>query len=166
VPFPDNILDDDEEVVLDLRPHWRRVAIPAVLVPVVVGVASYLWFVVPHGGARRPLRIAILVVALVVLLWWSLRPWLRWLTTRYVLTTRRVVMRTGVLSRNGRDIPLSRVNDVSFQHTVAERLFRSGTLTIESAGERGQVVLADVPRVESVQRRLYQLVEDETQRVR
>jgi uncharacterized membrane protein YdbT with pleckstrin-like domain len=140
--------------------------IPVVLVPVVVGIASYLWFVVPDGAVRRPLRIAILVVALVVLLWWSLRPWLRWLTTRYVMTTRRVLLRTGVLARNGRDVPLARVNDVSFQHTLGERLFGSGTLTVESAGERGQVVLADVPRVESVQRRLYRLVEDENQRLR
>jgi uncharacterized membrane protein YdbT with pleckstrin-like domain len=166
VPFPDNILDDDEAVVLDLRPHWRRIAMPVVLVPIVVGLASYLWFVVPHGSTRKPLRIAVLVVAVLVLLWWSLRPWLRWMTTRYVMTDRRVVVRTGVLSRNGRDVPLSRVNDVSFQHTVIERLFGSGTLVVESAGERGQVVLGDVPHVESVQRTLYQLVEDETQRIR
>ena len=164
--FPDNILDEDEQIELDMRPHWRRVAVPVVLVPVVIGLASYLWFVVPSGAARKPLRIAILVVAVVVLLWWSMRPWLRWLTTRYVVTTRRVVMRIGVLARNGRDIPLTRVNDVSFQHTVTERMFGSGTLTIESAGERGQVTLADVPHVESVQRVLYRLVEDEAQRLR
>jgi uncharacterized membrane protein YdbT with pleckstrin-like domain len=166
MPFPDNILDQDEEIVLNLRPHWRRVVVPVVVIPIVVGLASYLWFVVPSGSSRNPLRIAILVVALAVLLWWSLRPWLRWLTTRYVLTTRRVVMRTGVIARNGRDVPLTRVNDVSFSHTVVERMFRSGTLVIESAGDRGQVVLVDVPHVESVQRELYALVEDETQRLR
>lgn len=166
MPFPDSILDDDERVVRNLRPHWRRVALPVVLVPVIVGVGSYLWFVVPHGVVHKPLRIAILVVALLALLWFSLRPWLRWLTTRYVVTTRRVVVRTGVLSRNGRDVPMTRINDVSFQHTLLERLFGSGTLVVESAGERGQVILADVPRVESVQRTLYQLVEDESQRLR
>lgn len=166
MPFPDNILDVDEEIVLDLRPHWRRVAGPVVLVPVVVGLASYLWFLVPADSVQQALRLAILVLALAVLLWWSLRPWLRWLTTRYVLTTRRVVTRTGVVARHGRDVPLTRVNDVSFSHTAVERMFRSGTLVIESAGDRGQVVLADVPHVEWVQRELYSLVEDETQRLR
>jgi uncharacterized membrane protein YdbT with pleckstrin-like domain len=166
MPFPDNILDDDEEIVLDLRPHWRRVVIPVVLIPVVVGLASYLWFVAPNGNTQGPVHIAVLVVAIAVLLWWSLRPWLRWLTTRYVLTTRRVVMRTGVVARHGRDVPLTRVNDVSFSHTMVERMFRSGTLVIESAGDRGQVILVDVPHVESVQRELYGLVEDETQRLR
>jgi uncharacterized membrane protein YdbT with pleckstrin-like domain len=82
------------------------------------------------------------------------------------MTTRRVIMRTGVVARNGRDVPLSRVNDVSFSHTMVERLFGSGTLVIESAGDRGQVVLGDVPHVESVQRELYGLVEEENQRLR
>jgi hypothetical protein len=61
---------------------------------------------------------------------------------------------------------MSRVNDVSFSHTVVERLFGSGTLVIESAGERGQVTLTDVPHVEAVQREIYQLVEDEAQRLK
>jgi uncharacterized membrane protein YdbT with pleckstrin-like domain len=166
MPFPDNILDEGEEVVLNLRPHWRRVVVPVVLIPIVVGLASYLWFVLPDDQARGSLRIVVVVVALAVLLWWSLRPWLRWLTTRYVMTTRRVVTRTGVLSRKGRDVPLTRINDVSFSHTVVERIFGSGTLVIESAGERGQILLSDVPHVEAVQRDLYGLVEDETQRLR
>lgn len=166
MPFPENILDEDEHVVMDLRQHWRRVVFPLLLVPIVIGAASYLWFVVPHGGTRRPLRIAIFVVAVALLLWFSLRPYLGWVTTRYVVTSRRVIVRRGVISRNGRDVPLSRINDVSFDHTFIERLFGSGTLTVESAGERGQVVLGDVPHVERVQRDLYRLVEDETQRLR
>jgi uncharacterized membrane protein YdbT with pleckstrin-like domain len=82
------------------------------------------------------------------------------------VTNRRVLVRNGVLSRTGRDVPLTRVNDVSFARTLVERMFGSGTLTIESAGERGQVVLKDVPQVEAVQRDIYRLVEDEAQRLR
>ena len=48
---------------------------------------------------------------------------------------------------------------MSFSHNVFERLLRCGTLTVESAGERGQLVLRDVPKVESVQRELYRLVD-------
>ena len=53
--------------------------------------------------------------------------------------------------------PLS--NDITFQHSFVERLLGCGTLVVESAGERGQVTLADIPRVERVQRTLYELVE-------
>jgi uncharacterized membrane protein YdbT with pleckstrin-like domain len=164
--FPESILDEGEEVVRNLRPHWRRIVVPVALVPIVVGLASYGWFALPSGSARKVMRWAILVVALVLLVWWTVRPLLLWLTTRYVVTNRRVLMRYGVLSRTGRDVPLTRVNDVSFSRSVVERLIGSGTLTIESAGDRGQVLLRDVPQVEAVQRDIYRLVEDEAQRLR
>jgi uncharacterized membrane protein YdbT with pleckstrin-like domain len=166
MPFPESVLDNGEQIVRNLRPHWRRVVLPIVVLLVVIGLASYGWFALPSGSARQPLRDVILAAALVIIVWWTVRPLLRWLTTRYVVTNRRVLMRNGVFSRTGRDVPLTRVNDVSFSRTVVERLIGSGTLTIESAGDRGQVLLHDVPHVESVQRDIYRLVEDEAQRLR
>lgn len=164
MPFPERLLADDEDVVLDLHPHWKRLMIPALLVPVLAGASSYLTFLVPTGNVRAPLRWAIVAVAALLLLRFSIWPWLRWQATRYVVTTRRVVIRTGVFGRAGRDIPLTRVNDVSFRHSLVERLLRCGTLTIESAGEQGQVVLPDVPSVELVQREVYRCVESEMRR--
>jgi uncharacterized membrane protein YdbT with pleckstrin-like domain len=158
-------LADDEEVVLDLHPHWKRLLLPALLVPVVVGVATYLLFVLPDGSTRTPLRWTVIALAVVVLGRFSVWPFVGWQTTSYVLTTRRVVIRRGVFARSGRDIPLTRVNDVSFEHSLLDRLLRCGTLTIESAGERGQVVLPEVPDVELVQREVYRCVEEETRRV-
>jgi len=160
MPYPARLLGEDEEVVLDLHPHWKRLVLPAVLVPVVAGLATYLVFVLPSGSFQTAGRLAIVAVALAVLLRFSVWPWLRWLTTRYVLTTRRVVMREGVFGRSGRDVPLTRVNDVSFHHSLVDRMLGCGTLTIESAGEHGQVELPEVPRVEQVQREVYRCVEE------
>jgi uncharacterized membrane protein YdbT with pleckstrin-like domain len=164
VPYPKRLLADDEDIVLDLHPHWKQLVIPLLLIPVVCGVASYVAFILPDDAARTAVRWAIGVVAALILLRFSLWPYLKWQTTHYVLTTRRVVIRTGVFGRSGRDIPLTRVNDVSFGHTFFERLLRCGTLTIESAGEHGQVVLPEVPQVELVQREVYKRVEAEVRR--
>jgi len=165
MPFPSRLLGEDEDVVLDMHPHWKQLMLPALLVPVVVGVASYLVFLVPSDTAHGVPRWIIVAIGALVLLRWSLWPWLRWQTTHYVLTDRRVIIRSGVLGRSGRDIPLTRVNDVSFHHSLLERLLRCGTLTIESAGEHGQVVLPEVPQVEMVQRDVYRCVEGEARRV-
>ena len=162
--IPKRLLADDEDVVLALHPHWRQLVIPALVVPVVIGVASYLVFLVPEGTVRTPLRWVVVGVAALALLRLSVWPWLRWQTTHYVLTNRRVVVREGVLARRGRDIPLLRVNDVSFRRTVLERLVRSGSLTIESAGEQGRIVLLDIPSVELVHREVYRCVEAEIRR--
>jgi uncharacterized membrane protein YdbT with pleckstrin-like domain len=163
--FPQRLLADDEEIVLDLHPHWKRLLLPTLVLPVVVGIATYLMFLVPSGSVRTPVRWAIVAVAVLALLRFTVWPWVTWQTTRYVLTTRRVVIRRGVFGRSGRDIPLTRVNDVSFHHSLFERLLRCGTLTIESAGEHGQVVLPEVPDVELVQREVYRCVEDESRRL-
>jgi uncharacterized membrane protein YdbT with pleckstrin-like domain len=165
MPYPQRLLADDEDIVLDLHPHWKRLVAPAALVPLVVGTTSYLMFVLPAGAWREPARWAIIAVAAIVLLRWSVWPWLRWETTRYVLTTRRVVIRRGVFTRSGRDIPLTRVNDVSFHHSLLERMLGCGTLTIESAGEHGQVTLPEVPSVEQVQRAVYRCAEAESRRL-
>jgi uncharacterized membrane protein YdbT with pleckstrin-like domain len=154
VGFPESILTSDEEVVLHLRPHWRRLVAPigwVLLVVAAVIAAAVLW-----GGTGA---LVLAVVGVGLLAWLALWPWLEWRTTHYVFTTERVLLREGVLGRHGRDIPLARINDVSFSHSLLERMLGSGTMTIESAGERGQVVLADLPRVEHTQTVLYELVE-------
>ena len=156
---------DGEQVRLDLHPHWHRLVLPVLTLIVTVGLASYLFFVVPHGSLRWPLRWAIVGVALVVVMWRVASPWLRWLSTRYVVTNRRIMVRQGLLRRQGRDIPIRCVTEVRFDCTLLERMLRCGTLTIESAGivgpadAPGQLSLADVPGVRQVQRTIYALAD-------
>ncbi len=154
------LLAEGESVVLDLHPHWKTLVAPGVVLLAVVGGGTFLAAWMPDGQFHSLGEIAVLVAALGLLSAYSVVPFLRWRTTHLVVTDRRVLVRSGVLGRTGRDIPLSRINDITFSHTLFERLFGCGTLVVESAGERGQVVVAAVPAVESVQRRLYELVED------
>ncbi len=159
--FPEDVLTKDEKVELNLHPHWKALFWPIVLaVLVVIGLGIAGFFMVPSGGGTLIGFYVLAAVGLVLIIWLTVAPWLRWRTTHYVFTNERVIMRTGVFSRQGRDIPLNRVNDVSFQHSFFERLLGCGTLTIESAGERGQVVLSEIPRVEKIQSELYHLVEN------
>ena len=105
------------------------------------------------------------IVAVLFLMVWLIVPILRWRTTTYELTTKRLRTRYGILTRKGRDIPLTRINDVSFEKGVLDRLFGAGRLVVESAGEHGQIVLRDIPDVADVQAILFGLVEDEQRRL-
>ncbi|MDX6239121.1 MAG: hypothetical protein QOG10_3936, partial [Kribbellaceae bacterium] len=86
------------------------------------------------------------------------KPFLNWLFSTYTVTNRRLITRHGILTRTGRDIPLMRINDVSYEHGLLDRMLGCGTLQIESAGERGQVILPDVPHVEHVHLRMSDLL--------
>lgn len=158
-------MSDEERVVLRLHPHWIALLRPSLVFIVVCGLAAFGAANVPHGSLQAPVRWAILGVAVVVLIVWAVVPYLRWLSTTYVLTTQRLIIRSGVIARHGRDVPLNRINDVSFSETLLERVLRSGTLVVESAGERGQITLAQVPKVERVQRELYRMVEADSNRM-
>lgn len=159
-------LGEGEEVALELRAHRKVLVVPALVVVGVVGIASYAAFAVPAGRWHRAGQLAVMVVAAGLVGWWSVRPYLRWRTTTFVLTNRRLTVRSGLLSRSGRDLPLHRITDVSFTHSLLERMLGCGTLTVESAGERGQLVLADIPDVEAVQREVYRRAEVEERRRR
>ncbi len=159
--FPESVLTTDEHVALHLHPHWKAMVRPVLVLILVLAGIGAAWYFLPNQGWSNAALLALGAVGLALVCWLTIWPWLKWRTTHYVFTNERVIMREGVFSRQGRDIPLNRVNDVSFQHNLFERMLRCGTLTIESAGERGQVVLTDIPRVEKVQSALYELVEAE-----
>ena len=118
----------------------------------------------PRKKGRRRF-IVIGVVAVLVLMVWLIVPVLRWRTTTYELTTKRLRTRYGIITRNGRDIPLTRINDVSFEKGPLDRLLGAGRLVVESAGEHGQIRLRDIPHVADVQATLFKLVEDEQRRL-
>jgi uncharacterized membrane protein YdbT with pleckstrin-like domain len=159
VGFPESVLTSDEKVVLHLHPHWKSLIRPILVVVVAAAAVTVAATFLPAGGASTIGLYAVGLLALIAVGWLAVWPWLKWRTTHYVFTNERVILREGVFSREGRDIPLGRVNDVSFSHSLIGRMLGYGTLTIESAGERGQVVLADLPGVEKTQSALYELVE-------
>ncbi|MEV1285803.1 PH domain-containing protein [Micromonospora sp. NPDC049679] len=157
--FPDDVLTADEHVVLHLHPHWKTMIRPILVLAVALAAVVAGFMLLPQGNAGTIGLYVIAAIALLLGLWLTLWPFLVWRTTHYVFTNERVLLQHGVLSRDRRDIPLGRVNDHSMSQHFVERLLGCGTLTIESAGERGQSVLTDIPHVERVQTTLYELIE-------
>lgn len=157
--YAQSLLGDDEKLVHDLHPHAKALLWPVVWLLLLVAATAFGTAAMPEGDYQEVGRYALWAVAALLLVLLVIVPFLRWRTTHYVITSHRVLIRHGIVSRQGRDVPLSRINDVSFSHGLVDRMLRCGSLTIESAGERGQVLLQDVPRVESVHRELYELTE-------
>ena len=84
---------------------------------------------------------------------------LRWSTTHFVLTTERLIFRSGVVAKFGREIPLERINDVTFSQSLFERLIGAGDLLLESAGEHGQSRFDNIRDPEAVQLEIYRQME-------
>jgi membrane protein YdbS with pleckstrin-like domain len=158
-------LAEGEYSVLKLRQHWKTVLRPVLILAATVIVLLVLLIAVPSIRDAALARLALALLALAVVLVFVAVPLLRWWSTSYELTNRRLRLRTGVVTRTGRDFPLSKISDVSFAQGPLDRLLRCGRLVVESPGERGQLVLTEIPRVQEVQATLFQLVEDEQARL-
>jgi len=152
VPFPTKLLNDGEDVILDLRPHWSTLARPVAAL-VAVLAATVVVATVSHLAWR-----VLAVVLLATAGWVGVRV-LRRQTTNFVVTTDRLVYRSGILAKHGKEIPLERVNDIAFRQSVFERLIGTGDLSIESAGAQSRETFGDIPRPSVVQNEIYRQME-------
>ncbi len=159
MPFPRKLLNDGEEVVLDLHPHWWFFAphIAALILSLAIG----LGLLAIDGPAAVGVFAGLLVIG--CLLVFGVR-YAQWITINFVVTTDRLIYRHGVIAKHGIEIPLERVNTVFFSQSIFERILRTGDLVIESAGERGQQSFSNVRNPSAVQNEIYKQMEDNENR--
>ncbi|EFV11837.1 PH domain-containing protein [Segniliparus rugosus] len=155
-------LAPDERVQLRTHPHWKWLLRPIsvfLLASLALGFVLYFVDERTHGTAKTVAEgAAVAVYAVVVVLFCAVR-FVDWLTTNFYVTDKRVAYRHGVFTREGIDIPLSRISSVEFRHGLVDRMLRTGILIIESASDE-PLEFEDIPKVEQVHAMLYREVFD------
>jgi uncharacterized membrane protein YdbT with pleckstrin-like domain len=159
---PAKQLNPGEEVALDLRPHWWFFS-KHILTGLPLLVLVVLVLQLGDGGFESAAKwlAGLLVVAWLV--WLGLQ-YVSWTMTNFVVTSQRVIYRTGVLRRRGVEIPLTRISNINFDQGLWERVIGAGDLVIESAGEQGQSRFTDVQHPDAVQQEVYRRMEGEARR--
>jgi uncharacterized membrane protein YdbT with pleckstrin-like domain len=149
-------------MVLDLRPHWIGLVLPTI-VALLLTVALILLFTL--FDPPRLLGWVAVVLAILLFLVFSLRPFLNWITAHFVVTSDRVIHRSGWLARRSMEMPLERINDVTFTQSVFERMVGAGSLRIQSGSEYGQNHFRDIRNPEDVQKLIYEMGEQNQARM-
>lgn len=154
MPFSRKLLNEGEDIVLDLHPHWEYYIKSGAVLAASLALGI---FMLVKGWEGPSLAVAAVLV-LASLVWFGLT-YAKWVTTNFVITTDRLIYRHGVLSKHGVEIPLERVNTVFFSQTILERVVGSGDLVIESAGEMGRQSFSNVRKPSAVQNEIYKQME-------
>lgn len=155
--YPEDVLARDEALLLHRHPHWKTLLVPGIVFVVATTVAGFL---LGLAHARLDGGAATVLVVLTAVLWAGLVGWrcatplIRWLTTHFIVTDRRVLVREGVLTHSGIDIPMGRISNVQFRHGLVDRMLRTGTLVIVSAAD-DPLEFDDIPDVQQVHTLLY-----------
>lgn len=161
--YPDNALAAGEQVVIHRHPHWKTLLGPVVVLILATGLAAfgsgYVDSTQWRQGAKNVAHGAVWGVWLMTVGWFTLWRFVGWTTNHFVVTNRRVMVRYGALTRAGIDIPLARIVGVEFRDRLLERLFRTGTLIIESASQ-DPLEFGDIPHLRDVHALLYHEVFD------
>ncbi|MET1062019.1 MAG: PH domain-containing protein [Aeromicrobium sp.] len=155
--LPRKLMVDGEQTVTTTRTHVKVLFIPFLILLVVCVAAGYLIAKIGDQG-DNVVGWVIVGLALILILWGSLLPFLKWLTWTYTLTNKRLVEQKGLLTRTGRVIPLSRINDVAFEKHLNDRILGCGTLIIHDASEQAGLELNDIPHIEAFHRTVTNLV--------
>jgi uncharacterized membrane protein YdbT with pleckstrin-like domain len=159
--YPKRLIHDDEEVLLDARPHWWQLVGPALVAVVAVGGSAAVYVI--WSGAPKWFGWALLGIGAVGTCY-LLGRFLRWRSTDLVVTSMRVIYRSGVVSRSGREIPISNVQDVSYVQSLAGRVIGRGQLFVQSSGSRGEEPFRGVRRPEVAQGLIDRSIEESRQR--
>ena len=146
-----------EQVIVTTRPQPRKLAGAAAAFIFSPALAAFASAWATRGEAARlipalaprwtPWLVAGLVLAVAgVWLGYCLPRLLRWQSTRYTLTSRRLVARSGILRRRDQQVNLASVRNLTVHESVLQRLLRSGNISLET-GYQGVVTFQDVPEV-------------------
>lgn len=156
--FPDEVLSDEEEVVLHLHPHAKTAIRPALVVLLALATTALAWVMLPqNSGGFLGFGVVTLIMGYYGIRY-GVRPLVVWRCTHYVVTGERLLLQDGVIARERRDLPLNRINDHLLTQSLLDRLFGTGTLTIDSIGDQAAVLTA-VPKAHQVQTALYELID-------
>jgi uncharacterized membrane protein YdbT with pleckstrin-like domain len=157
MPYPDNLVQEGETLALDLRPHWwyfsRNILTGIPLAIVLIFVLSHL-----NSTWQRYTGAIVGIVTVAWAVWLTLK-YFQWRMTYFVVTSRRVIYRTGVISKHGVEIPLERINNINFHQRVIDRIIGAGDLDIESAGRDGQSHFDFIRHPDGVQHEIYRQME-------
>jgi uncharacterized membrane protein YdbT with pleckstrin-like domain len=120
-------LHPGEEIVFEGHPSWRGILsfyLRGLAVALVVG--AILWFAVSH---------AVGVVAFAVIMGLAvLAGLIKRVATRYVISTERLNIRTGILSKHVQQTSIDRVQNVNTKQTPMDRILRVGSVDFDTAG--------------------------------
>lgn len=153
MPISQKLLGPGEHIVASTRTHVKALLLPALILILTAGLVTFLVASIDVDVSDY----ALIAIGLFVVVVWVVVPFLHWLTTEYTLTNRRLITRTGILTRKGHDIPLPRISDVASERGLLDRMLRCGTLVLSDASDKS-VRLHDIPNVEVAQLKIANLL--------
>ncbi len=121
-------LKKDEKLMIIIRQHWIKLALPVFAWFLLVIVLLLLkWFSFSTG------LIIVLIAAI-----YPAYEYISWKYNLWAVTSMRVVDESGYFSRHSKESPLDKINNVEYDQSIWGRLLGFGNVDIQTAAEMGE----------------------------
>lgn len=149
MPLPRKLLNQDEELLAELRPHWVYFAGPLAGATCTYVAILVLLLAFHHLPGWTSYPLLVLAAGPTV---WLLARLARWYTYTLALTSTRILVRQGVFGRDTVQLRLQRITEINLAQALWERMIGTGRLVIDVQGEDDSLVLEFVRKPAIVQR--------------
>jgi uncharacterized membrane protein YdbT with pleckstrin-like domain len=124
---------DGENTLWQGHPSWKAMLIFYVKWTVISLIPIAVWVILDVAGKSvSPTWFAVATLVLLVLTYAV--GWVRRVTTRYLVTDRRIQIRTGIASRHERTTHIDRVQNVNLSQSLVQRILGIGNVDWDTAG--------------------------------
>jgi len=152
----DEYLLDSERRVIRVRLHWASLAWDIFETVALLAVAVMLSYLLPP--AMWLIQNILWYAALFVLLRFAYQV-ISWWVERIVVTDKRMMMTTGIITTKVLMMPIGKVTDLTYERPLMGRIFGYGTMVVESAGQIQALNRLDyLPKAEQVYDAISELV--------
>ena len=153
-PYPPQ-QETPEQIVTRFRAHGRKLALPVIALLLLAGLGGY--FIGFFEQLWLNILIAVLIAA--ALIFAVIMPLLSWLASRTTITTKRVIVRSGLMTRSRSEVALTRLRTISSHRSLGQRLVGAGDIELTVAGGEPALHLLDVPAAKETAELLQFLLE-------
>jgi len=157
VGYAEKNLVPGENLVYRARYHWMiyRSSLLVLLLAVLLALsAAYAWRVGPDARIARWTGVAALTFGLIAGLMALVRR-VRISADEFVVTNRRVIRKVGLISREIEQAPLDKIQDITVEQGGLGRLLGFGSVTLETASERGSLLFPSIAHPEGLRNALW-----------
>ena len=133
--YLEDLLGENERIVLETHQHWfvlfNKIFLELVLIVIIIGGTLFAYTALASSAALAGFALVLVPVI------GMLRDIMVWRNNAYIVTNRRVIQISGVLSKAVVDSSLEKVNDVKMSQSFWGRMFGFGDIEILTASELG-----------------------------
>ena len=122
----------EERAVVATRRHWAVLIEPTLKFLPLFLIGGWVLLLDPDNRVSSSVGLVVLVVAVA---YYALRVG-EWWMRHFIVSTRRVLLTSGVIVRTVTLLPLRRITDLTWKETLLGQVLGYGTFRFESAGQQ------------------------------